>query len=680
MRPTPTFRFRLRKYARSAPLYPVQEQSLRQLFADGFDLARPRLVRSMTEFATSCIVCPSGPFKDQRFRLERQPFARELLALFDSQHQVREQRFSRFAITGPVQTGKTFAAVVIPVLYHLFELRENVIYGIPQMEMAGDKWRQDLLPAILASGFGSQIPVAGKGSRGGSFESITFKCGSTLKFMSAKGDDSKRSGFTARVLAMTEVDKYDEASDSSRETNPVNQMIARLDAYELENSVVYMECSPSVPTGRIWTEYAKAPGRLAMPCPHCLDYVTLERESLVGWQDAATELDARDNAAFACPACGGIWSEQQRIDANKAAVLLFPGQTVVDGVASGPLPRSTTAGFRWNAANNLLKPAKDVATKEWQALHTTGDPESSEKAIVQFTWALPWDGSERDSIDLDEVRICSRLTGLDRYVVPDDYESLVAHVDIHNRWHYVVVVATSPGSVRSIVHYDIVHTPYAGGGETPESAIRKGLESVRDQLTAAPWRTQSGKQISLDLIGIDAGYKEDVSLEFVGLAGPRWQLAKGLGLETSFKQKDRTPDHRPGFHLFESRQPGRASSQNRRWWLAITHTHYWMGQVHGGLFPEPESPRRAGSLALFGSDPAVHRTPVDRDQARSSFAAQILAWRLDEREKWVPTYSRDGRDDHFFDATYNALALHQLVISRRESAAQAPVNLAEWFR
>jgi transposase InsO family protein len=63
---------------------------------------------------------------------------------------------------------------VIPILYHLFELEETVICGLPDMDMASDKWRENLLPAIQSSRYRELLPKSGGGSRGGKVESIQF--------------------------------------------------------------------------------------------------------------------------------------------------------------------------------------------------------------------------------------------------------------------------------------------------------------------------------------------------------------------------------------------------------------------------------------------------------------------------------------------------------------------------
>ncbi len=146
-------------------------------FQTGTDLrwflqqARPKRLRPMRAFAEAEIVIPDGPYEGRRFRCGRQPYTRLWFDAVDSGN------WNRFVATGPTQSGKTLAAFAIPILYHLFEIGETVICGLPNMDMAADKWREDLLPAIEASRFRELLPRTGGGSRGGTVEAIQFRHG-----------------------------------------------------------------------------------------------------------------------------------------------------------------------------------------------------------------------------------------------------------------------------------------------------------------------------------------------------------------------------------------------------------------------------------------------------------------------------------------------------------------------
>jgi phage terminase large subunit GpA-like protein len=646
-----------------------QIKTLLEDFRNSFRAARPRAIRPISQFAEEEIRLYKGPAAGRFFKIDRQPFSRLWFDLIES------GKFQRYAITGPVQSGKTLLASVIPVMYYLFEMQEDVIFGIPSMAMAKDKWEQDFRPFIKASRYASLMPKKGQGHKGGPFESITFENGVTFKFMSAKGDDAKRSGYTGRVLVMTEVDKYDEASESSDEGDPVSQMLARLKAHRAEDTIVFMEATPSTDEGRVWQEYINGSGsRIATPCPHCSHYVTLEREDLIGWQDATTEVEASIKAAFACPACGGLWSRDQRKEANRLAKLVHRGQEILpEGTIYGSLPETFTAGFRWNAANNVIKDAGDFATEEFRAKRSP-NPETAEKVMLQFTWAKPWTGQlSTEQIDVTERMVASRLYCIPQGVLPKGTETLVVHIDVHKRNHYWTVLAGRANSIFDVVDYGIMPTPYAGE-KNPQEAILAGLRAVRKLLEDKDWVTVDGDAMVIDVHLVDAGYEIETGLLFTRESGKSWYLIKGEGTpsHTKYNQpKQSTKEIWLSDHWHFAMQPA-------GWWLIKGEADHWMRCVHNGLATAPfreDGTRNPGSIVLYGSDPTIHTRNVDRTIARSSFAAQLVAWKWeppDERTvtcEWVPQYSKDGRDDHFFDNMYNCLIADRLARALRVHAA-----------
>src|SRR5690606_35925468 len=114
--------------------------------------ARPRPIRSMRQFAEQGGVIPDGPFAGRHFRCSRPPYTGLWFDAVDS------GRWTRCVATGPTQSGKTLSCFVIPLLYHLFEFGETVICGLPDLGMAADKWRVDILPAIEQSRYRDQLP------------------------------------------------------------------------------------------------------------------------------------------------------------------------------------------------------------------------------------------------------------------------------------------------------------------------------------------------------------------------------------------------------------------------------------------------------------------------------------------------------------------------------------------
>lgn len=491
-------------------------------------LRAPRIAlrRSLREFAEQDIVIPDGPYKGRRFDCRRQPFTGLWFDAVDS------GKWRRYVALGPTQSGKTLCAWVIPILYHLFEVGETVICGIPTIDMAQDKWQEDLLPAIEASRkFKKLLPTSGEGSRGGMVKrAVKFRNGATLRFMSGGGGDEKRSGFTSRVVVITEADKLDEAGNQSREADKITQMEARTDAWG-DNARIYLECTVSVETGRIWREYQQGTcSKIVRPCPHCRDMVTLERDNLVAWEDSETELAAKRSASWACPSCGEFWSDAEREHANSKSTLMH-GE-------NGNEPDTDTFSIRWTAADNHFWKAGDIGAREWKARNDP-DEENAEKGLRQFVWALPYIPNSEDLTALDPQSITQRTTNVPRGIVPAGTSHLTVGIDI-GKWRiHWLALAWRPGATPHVVDYGILDVPSRELGV--ERAILVTLREFRDTVTDPGWSTIDHHRIVPSQVWVDSGYQPDSVYSFCAESGETYQPIKGLGASQDMERRYNKP-------------------------------------------------------------------------------------------------------------------------------------------
>jgi hypothetical protein len=403
----------------------------------------------MRLFAEQSIIIPEGQYRGQRFRVHRQPFAGLLL------DEMGSGRWQKMAITGCVQSGKTFTSLVIPLLYHLFEVREDVIVGVPKMEMAFDKWRKEFLPTILASpDFAKQLPDAGQGSKGGKFDSMRFKNGTWLKFMTGGGGDEMRSGYTTRVVVITEVDKMDEANEQSRETDPISQIEARTESYG-DRAVSYKECTVSIEQGRIWQDYRNgSAARIVCQCPDCKAWITPEREHFLGISQAANAVQAGRLGYFACPACGVRITDDARRRMNQEARLIHRGQAIDDdGHIVGELPETDTLGFRWSAFNNLFWSSSHIAKQEWLSQHRE-DKEAGEREARQFRWVIPIAEFDGDAINVQVEDVVRRtVDNFPRGFVPTDSRWITIGVDVGKRECHWVAITWRRNHTGHVIDY-----------------------------------------------------------------------------------------------------------------------------------------------------------------------------------------------------------------------------------
>lgn len=541
--------------------------------------------------------------------------------------------------TGPVQSGKTLAAFVIPTMYHLFEIGETVIVGLPSMDMAADKWKKDFAPAIEASRYRDLIPKSGTGSRGGTFTSMTFANGATLRFMSGGGGDKKRAGYTARVVVITETDGMDEAGEVSREADKITQLEARTESYG-EQSRIYMECTVSIERGRTWQEYTQGTrSRIVVRCRACDAWVTPEREHLVLWQDADNKLAAKAAARFACPSCGVTWSDDDRRVANEGALLVHRGQEVTpDGVIVGPAPETDTLGFRWSAFNNLFQKTGDFGAKEWGAVKSA-DPDNSEKALRQFTWCLPVEADTKDSVPLDQDVICRRRSKTGRGKVPDGTDCITVGVDVGDHVGWYVAIAWQDNANGVIIDYGAFDI--SSRDLTPPVAILSALRGRYDVFEAG-W---DGRQP--DAVWVDSGHEHKAVYTFTREAGKRYRPTKGHGVrqermtayDSPRKLARDTPVIGDGWHV--------AYQAADQIWLIHVNSDHWKTRAHQYLTAQAG---HGGSLVLFDAPPQEHLT----------FARHVTAERkVDEfvpGKGTVTRWVRDRRQNHYLDCLHQAIA------------------------
>ncbi|MFQ5494277.1 MAG: terminase gpA endonuclease subunit [Phycisphaerae bacterium] len=653
----------------------------------------------MRRFAEDEIVIPNGPKEGRRFRCAWQPYTRLWFDAVDS------GRWSRLVATGPTQSGKTLCAFVIPLLYHLFEVRETVICGLPDMDMATDKWREDILPVIERTRYRELLPRRGAGSQGGRPDAIQFVGGaSTLKFMSGGGGDKSRAGFTGRVVVITETDGMDVTAEASHETDKVTQLEARTRAYGSRRRI-YMECTVTVADGRTWRECdAGTRSRIALPCPRCGAWIlpTLdaeERDLVQGWRDADTVLQARSAAMFCCPHCGQGMTEAERAQANMRGVLLHGAQRIgeagekweeaqekevteaaadtegggkdgrlgkhpprypleKDGretaLVTGAVPETDTLGFRWSAVNNLFVTAADVAADEWRASRDV-DEDDAEREMRQYVWCLPYEPPEMDTTPLSSEALMRRTSRLPRGVVPEEAEYLTVGVDL-GKWlcHYAVV-AWRPEGAGHVVDYGRfeVATDQLG----LETAMVAALREFRD-LCVAGWahRGSTGAVRVPDQVWIDSGWQSDVVYAFCrestaaerATAGhERFRPCKGYGATQDRLRRYSRPKRTSTSVRFIGEEFHISRLQKERTYLVEINADSWKTWVHRRLSSPVDA---AGAMTLYDAPANDHR----------GFCKHLTAER--EVQVFVPdrgmvtTWKQTRKNNHWLDAVSLASA------------------------
>jgi len=572
-------------------------------------------LRTMREWAEEEIILPNGPHKDEPYRAETQPYAR---LFFEA---VESGDWRQYWSVGPTQSGKTLTCAIIPLLYYLFERRETVIFGVPDMESALDKWTMDILPVLEKTKYRSLLPAKGAGSRGGKFNSVAFRNGATLKFMTAGGGDKSRAAFTARVLVITEVEAFGTQSTTSTEANKLEQLLGRLLA-DPEHSRVFAECTATTEDGVIWARHQRGScSRIALPCPHCGEHVTLERENLSGFEGANGEKDAESETSWYCSECGAAWTEDERRAANHKAVLLHQGQAIsAGGIVEGDAPRTYQFSFRWSAINNLFFSTGYLGI-EMHRRELAENEDSAERQVCQFLFATPY---TPPSLDIDPLKaevVEKRQTNLEKGVIPEDAKVLDLGIDIGLHISHWALFCGREGGRPYIPDYGAFEVP--GRQMDAERAIKVSLHTFRESIQDG-WRCEgSDKRYHPQEIWIDARYMTEAVLQFCKEAGPQFRPVFSFSTTAwhaqyrriyAPKKKSSTVAHvGEGYHFTMDTKHG-IYRVNR-------DADYWKGWVHQ-RFRTPQGNR--GALEMFSS--------LDEHQ-HAGFVESLLSEKEIEEEK-----------------------------------------------
>jgi phage terminase large subunit GpA-like protein len=639
--------------------------------------SRAPLRRSLRQFAQEEIIIPTGPYGGKRLTIARQPLAGLYWDEIDS------GRWNRSFSTGCVQSGKTLVTLVVPTLYHLFELGEDVILGMPDLNMANDKWSRDFEPVIQRTRYKDMMPTEGAGSRGGKVIAIKFKNGTELRFMSGSstggGGDKKRAGFTSRVVAVTEVDGFAKVSASSDETDPVSQIEARTKAYDI-NKMVYGECTLTTETGRTYREIKQGTSsRIVLRCTYCQAWVTPEKEHFVGWEDADTELQAESMGTWHCPACGAKWTEEDRHLSNIHGKLVHRGQEVDErGAIYGPVPETRTLGFRWSAVNNLLVSARGLSSELWRLKHGLGlaedyqSEDAAERYICQYIFAIPYKPAKTETVSLDVDQIMRRARELGRGLVPSGTRSVTVGVDIQKFSMYWLAIAWGEGATGRIIDYGVIPVFTLEWGE--EQAIQMALREIQVKCEAG-WQETGGAAWRPEQVWIDSGFENEAVYKFARPAGERYRPMKGWGTSKDPERGGRYMKPTALSDKIAGIGDAYHFAWQAEWGMYLVHidADHWKTFIHRRLAQPVDG---VGALTLCAGEMNEHKR----------LALHMTAER--QMEEFIPEkgkivrWIRERKDNHWLDCGYVACAAAHWCGIRLIGAGpdQEQMDVNEWFK
>lgn len=488
---------------------------MRELLRDFRNKAKVTEKISRTEYARTLRI-PSGPKQGMLYDPETQPVCNLILKELDRDY------WPVLLFLWSVQSGKSFSFVNVETLYIAEVLCEDQIIGLPDKPTVKKKWKE-ISDLIRVSGKEWLLPKQGEGSKeGGEPTLVVFSNGARLEFMTGGTSDSGRSASTARHVCVDEIDKQGVSQSTSEETSPIKQYQARQRAYPEHMRRFRGTSTVAGVDGFLWQSHLSGScGRVLMPCHACGEFVYLERNSLQGWQESQSEIDAMQKAYLVCPECGNHWNESQRIVSVKKAVICHKGQKVSkNGKVIGNLPETLVGTVISNWTCDILgKDIPEITRAEWIS-RAQGKPEKLELEIDQFSWVVPKQSQRSETIPITVDTILNKEQAKTRHrIVPDDTEQLVLGVDMHSRYiRFVAGAQTADQSATIVIDYGKMDSGWMVLDEKEQKERISGLEQegkkswfkmldrLFDRCYLEGWTYQNGHKRFPDRVYIDTRY------------------------------------------------------------------------------------------------------------------------------------------------------------------------------
>lgn len=638
----------------------VREQLIRSAF--------PRRPLTHLEFAERFVRHATGQYRGQRFRGERQPILPLLFHEFDF------GGWPEIYLTGTSQSGKTLGGFVIPTLRTAVALEEDALVAVPEADMAADKWDKDFLPTLNASSELSWlVPTRGPGSRGGHIrDRVTLNNGVDIKIMTRGGEDTNKAGYTARVVHVTEAKGWGGRTETSSEADDLRKIIARMRGFKRSQRRLVVEGTLGSPLDLPWTARGgdkpddpliSTKSKIQAPCPHCGVYVCPGRESLVGWQGAATELEAAEKACFVCPSCGTKINDAQRRAAMRECRLVHHGQTVdKNGRVIGDRPPVSRLWFQWGAFHNCLLDAADTAIDEWRASlvdEGTLERENSERELCQFAHGLTFTSMLAANTELDARSIRRRMDQWPRGVLPPDTVACTIGIDMGRWtgwWVFLAFRACGEIYVAAYGQFDVCR-PGANDDEATRFRESLGLfdETVVNEgfaVAGSPNRRRP------DGIFVDMNYLPDEVAAFVRSRGrgwkSRWKCGRGAGMAANRNGRKNAG----GYHHPTLLTPQRPKA-GMQWFVEWNYERgipeitfnadFWLRHLQDRL---RIAPGNKGALSLYRSDFRNEHAKISNHFANERLVREFDPAKGGLVEKW-----HCMGDNHWGDAAKMALVL-----------------------
>lgn len=450
----------------------------------GLDLP-PSITISQWADAKRMVAKGTGP-EPGRWRTDRAPFQREPMdAVNDLDNEIVVLKWSS-------QVGKTEILINVSGFF-VEQDPAPQLFVMPDLGNAEGFSRTRYQPTIEASPalfdrFGAQKT---RDSANTLLEK-TFP-GGDIVFAGANSPASLASR-PRRVVIADEIDKY--KSNIGKDGSPIKQAFQRTQNFWNARKIV-----ASTPTIEGLSEiddwFKKSDQRhYEVPCPHCGEFQPLMWETdEIDASGAAVKVrrvhwpkGEPEQASYICRQCGAAWEEHERHLAVRA------------GRWRAHAPFNGIAGFYVNA---LASPWVTLASlaKEW--VDSEGDP-AKEQAFVNLKLGLAYNATREATTT--PVELHARREDYGGEVVPPEVLLVTSFTDVQSDRFETQYLGWGLNDEKWVLDYRVLWADPTD----PNSWVRLDLEHL-----SRAFVHPHGGDMQVEATGIDAGYLQQVVLDFV---------------------------------------------------------------------------------------------------------------------------------------------------------------------
>lgn len=435
----------------------------------------PRQTVSQWADAKRQIAQGTGP-EPGRWRTDRTPYLRDCMdASCDPDTEITVLRMSS-------QVGKTEVLLNVG-LYFIDQDPSPQMLVLPTLEVAASFSTKRFTPTVEATpSLRERMSQAERNSSNTIYEKSYP--GGDIVFAGANSPTALASR-PRRVVMFDEIDKY--SANIGKDGDPIKQGFQRTQNFW--NRKKLLASTPSVEgLSAIDTWFARSDQRyFECPCHACGAFQALE------WEQIRWTRGKPDTARYHCTECDAEWDQRQ--------VQL----SVRHGQWTPRAPFNGIAGFSvWSLYSPWVSMA-DLAA-EWEDVE---NKPTEEQAFVNLKLGRsynPTKGAKTTPEELLARRSDYGPAADGSYQVPDDVLLVTAHVDVQaDRWEcqYIGWAADDIKFVLDFVqHYGDTSVPMNWG-------------AMERNLLTRTFTHPSGHVLTLEAIAIDAGYQQQLVLEFV---------------------------------------------------------------------------------------------------------------------------------------------------------------------